>query len=332
MYSLWTSIGFSSLSRKTLVFAAFLATGAVHAEVWQAVTGAQSTDKGKQALAFLPNEMWVHTGDSITWVFPTDEIHTVTFLKPGQIRPPFQTGCPGTTPDGTSVTGTTCVNSGIFGGGRAYTVSFPVAGNFKLACLVHANMTGAVHVLNPAEPLPHDQDFYNRQTQSQTAELLSDGSALEGLGISIARRTSREEVAAGIGEIVATGGGSQTMSVMRFLQGRTVVHVGDTVEWTNLDPVANHTVTFGAEPADPMPPSIGVMVDLDGARHAVIGSLADSVNSGFLSASRQDRVGLPQTPSGVTRFRVTFRSPGTFKYICALHDDLGMLGTVVVLP
>src|SRR5437762_2507547 len=55
----------------------------------QATTGAQSGDKGKQALAFLPNEVWVHTGDSVTWTFPTDEIHTVTFLKPAQNRPPF---------------------------------------------------------------------------------------------------------------------------------------------------------------------------------------------------------------------------------------------------
>jgi len=31
-----------------------------------------------------------------------------------------------------------------------------------------------------------------------------------------------------------------------------------------------------------------------------------------------------------TRFRVTFTAPGTFNYICALHDDLGMKGTVIV--
>jgi plastocyanin len=32
----------------------------------------------------------------------------------------------------------------------------------------------------------------------------------------------------------------------------------------------------------------------------------------------------------VTRFRVTFTSPGTFEYICAVHDELGMKGTVIV--
>ena len=77
---------------------------------------------------------------------------------------------------------------------------------------------------------------------------------------------------AGIGEIVATGGGSDTVSVMRFLQDSIFVRVGDTVEWTNLDPVTPHTVTFGfaVEPAPPQPPSAGVSVDTDGARHAVL--------------------------------------------------------------
>jgi len=32
----------------------------------------------------------------------------------------------------------------------------------------------------------------------------------------------------------------------------------------------------------------------------------------------------------VTRFRVTFPTPGTFNYRCILHDDLGMTGRVIV--
>ena len=39
-------------------------------------------------------------------------------------------------------------------------------------------------------------------------------------------------------------------SVMRFLRGTTVVRVGDTVEWMDLDPVTPHTITFGTEPAN----------------------------------------------------------------------------------
>jgi plastocyanin len=117
---------------------------------------------------------------------------------------------------------------------------------------------------------------------------------------------------------------------MRFLRGTIVVGVGDTVEWTSLDPSINHTVTFGVEPADPRPPSANVLPTSDGARQAVISSLADSVNSGFLSPAPQDRAKLAQSLPGVTRFRVTFTSPGTFNYICAVHDQLNMKGTVIV--
>jgi plastocyanin len=45
-------------------------------QTWFATVGAQSNDKGRQALAFLPNEIWIHAGDSITWMFDVDEIHT----------------------------------------------------------------------------------------------------------------------------------------------------------------------------------------------------------------------------------------------------------------
>jgi plastocyanin len=297
----------------------------------QAVVGAQSQDLGRQALAFLPNELWVHVGDSVTWTFVTDEKHTVTFLKPGQIRPPFQAGCPGTSPDGSNYDGTTCLNSGPIVGGLSYTVSFPKAGNFRLVCLVHVDMTGMIHVLDLSETLPRDEAFYDRQATRERGELLSDAARLEGRGIATAERTAQNEVSAGISEVVATtGGGSHSAAVMRFLRDTTIVRVGDTVEWTNLGPTVGHTVTFGLEPADPGRPSPGVTADADGALHAVIGSRADSVHSGLLRPAPEERGGLAQAPPGITRFRVTFTSPGIFHYFCALHDDLGMVGTVIV--
>jgi len=340
----FTSIRLSTVASCLFLLAVFVTVFVtpqrVQAATWQATAGAQSTDMGKQALAFLANELWVHAGDSITWTFPTPEIHTVTFLKqdtvPQQVRPARPGvpggGCPGTTVDDSSFDGSKCVTSPELVNGQTYTVHFPTAGNFKLVCLVHPNMTGAVHVLPLLEVLPFDQAFYDQQAKKEQTELLSDGSGLQGRGTATAQRTSRDEVSAGIGEIVANGGGSSTVSVMRFLPGTTVVHVGDTVEWTNLDPVTPHTVTFGTEPANPVPPSGGVTADSDGALHAELSSPTGNVHSGFIVAAPQDMTGLAQTPLGVTRFRVTFTSPGTFDYFCALHDDLGMAARVIVHP
>jgi plastocyanin len=361
-----------TLSCWILVLGAVIAPRAVFAATWQATVGAQSTDEGIQALAFLPNGLWVHVGDSIKWTFAAAEIHTVTFLKqdtnPEQIRParpgvgpqggcPHPPGMPNTTPNNSPFDGTTCLTSPEIivdsPTGNTYTVMFPKAGNFKLVCLVHPNMTSAVHVLAAAESLPFDQAFYDKQAQKRQAELLSDGAGLEGRATATAQQGSGDAVSAGIGEIVATGGGSDTVVVMRFRQDTIVVRVGDTVEWTNLDPVASHTVTFGfpnvdpAPPQSPAPPGV-VTLDSDGARHADVNSPTEDVHSGFLVAALQERgpppptllppepppavAPLPQSPLTVTRFRVTFTKPGTFSYKCILHDDLGMTGRVIVHP
>jgi plastocyanin len=328
-------------SRRATSFAmaallAALTTNAVSATQWEADVGAQSADLGNQALAFLPNELWIHAGDSIRFTFSTNELHTVTFLKPGQIRPPLNSptgtfvGCPGSTPDGSSFNNSTCVSSGPSTTGQTYTVNFPSANNFKLVCLVHTRMTGAIHVLSLSETLPYDQAFYDRMAHNDRAELLSDAAGLAGRGNADTQQASANGVTAGISAVLANGGGSQTSSVMRFLGATTVVHVGDTVEWTNLATPPFHTITFGTEPANLMPPSPGVTLDSDGVRHAVISSPNASVNSGFLGSPNQETVGQPQGPLDFTRFRVTFTAPGRFNYICGLHDVLGMIGTVIV--
>jgi len=337
-----------------IVLVAF-ATGNVQAKEWQAWVGTQSPDLGSQALAFLPNELWIHSNDSIRWTIASTEIHTVTFLIPpppppppgqlGQVRNPLfgpvfgvQVGCPGATPDGASFDGSQCVNSGVMGtfdaivGPRTYSVKFPKPGNFKFVCFVHFDMTGTVHVLDPSQGLPYDQDFYNREAQTDAASLVSEATSLASRGV----REDNDggpavKVTAGVGEIVTTSGaGSQTAALHRFVRDVVVIRVGDTVEWTNLDPSTPHTVTFGAEPADPRSPSGNVAPTPDGARQAVVSSPTDSANSGLLTLAFQDRPNLGQSPLGVTRFRVTFKSPGTFNYICALHDGLGMKGTVIV--
>lgn len=300
---------------------------------WQATVGAQSESLGHQAQAFLPNELWIHPGDSVTWTSDADEIHTVTFQKPGQTRLAFQVGCPGFAADGSgSFNGTTCISTPPLAKGQSFTITFPSAGNFKLVCLVHANMTGVVHVLDPSQPLPHQQDFYDDQAAEQRKALLSDDDhGREHQHDSGHGQSGINTVMAGVGEVTANGGGFQTLSVMRFMEPTKVIHAGETVEWTNFDPLARHTITFGVQPANPVPP-INVTKDTDGALHGIVNSAADNVHSGAIGAAPQDQVALPTPPLGVTRFRVTFPNPGEFPYICAIHGSLGMKGKVIVLP
>ncbi|HEX3740878.1 MAG TPA: plastocyanin/azurin family copper-binding protein [Terriglobales bacterium] len=318
-----------TLARYSLFFAAVMAALSLQAETWHATVGTQDENKGRQVVAFLPNELWIHAGDSIEWRVKTDEPHTITFLTAGQIRQPFDVGCPGYSSGPAIVDdGRTCVSSPPLVSGQSFSVMFTSPGNFKLVCLVHPDQTGVVHVLETNAALPHGQEFYDREAASQANEMLADLARLQGNS----HAASANDVVVGTGKTLATGGGHNSISLMRFMQPELVIRAGTTVEWTNDDPSLPHTITFGTEPANPMPPSGNVSVDADGALHATISSTADSVHSGFILSAPQDEIGSPQTPLAPTRFRITFTKPGVYPYICALHDELGMKGRIIVLP
>jgi plastocyanin len=329
-----------TLRRGALLIALLLPVSAL-ADTWQLQVGAQNGNMAHQALAFLPNEIWIHASDTITWTFPATEVHTVTFLTLGQLRPPRLAGCPGlpggASPDFSVFDGSACVNSGLVSNASTlpspptYSVVFPVTGNFKLVCLAHPNMTATIHVLALSTPLPHDQDFYEDQAERQRDELLSDTDAS-----AHRHHHGSNEITSGVGHITGNGGGTQTVSVMRFMDATKVIHVGETVEWTNAEAVTSHTITFGPEP-DPSiqtAPSANVTTDADGARHAFMSLPSDVVHSGFITELPQDRTGLAQAPltASATRFRVTFTGPGVYSYKCVLHDELGMVGEIIVLP
>ena len=270
---------------------------------WHATVGAQSPDMGRQALAFLPNEIWIHAGDSITWRWDANDIHTVTFLPATLPRPDFGVPASFTTSPAT-FDGSTPVISLPLVTPATFTVMFPSTGNFMLVCLVHERMTGAIHVLDKTAPLPHDQDFYDRQAADQRRDLLSDRDgrleeACHQHGDLGGHRHSIDAhlVTVGVGEISATAGGSQTLSVVRFIDDKITIRAGQTVGWNNHDPVTPHTITFGIEPTtDVVDPSSNVTTDPDGALRATISSPADSVHSGLIVAP-------PQADSGYRRPR-----------------------------
>jgi plastocyanin len=349
---------------------------------WQATVGSQNIDASKQAMAFLPNEMWISQGDSITWKTDSGESHTVTFLQQtsggasatGTSRPSNgtsgATGCAAGGQGGTAVTasganfeGSTCLNSGPLCdanlqqspepdkcGGTTYSVTFPTAGNYKLVCLIHRDMTGTVHVLPTSAGLPFSQADYDDQANEQGREILNDTDV-------VAARVARNSSQSGhpirvitSGGLVATGGGKSYLAIMRFLPSKITVHVGDTVEWTNFDPAEPHSITFGVEPLVPTA-VLGATPDPDGALSGTLPNTvttsflradggpscsaapncANTFNPGLIGAAAQDETGAPQT-SGITRARVTFTQPGTYNYFCIIHDELGMKGEVDVIP
>jgi plastocyanin len=320
-------------------------------QTWHVQVGAESQNEAKQADAFLPNEIWIYAGDSITFKFsPKNEVHTVTFIPTDTNRPGFQgppgvpvgcaavvTGDPAVTPEqDASYGGSGCVNSGPLNAktdGGTYTVTFPDPGNYKMVCLVHADMNGVVHVLPHTATLPYDQFDYNRQARDEARDLLNDTDTPREERADFA---PTENVVLMTGDLSATAGGRQYVSIVRFVPGTIQIHAGEAVEWINTDPTEPHTVTFGAEPPHGPTQVLNATPGPDGALEATIASPLETgtsnVSSGFLQAAPQDRTGLGQSAPGVTRLRITFPNPGTYQYKCALHDVDGMVGKVVVLP
>ena len=214
-------------------------------------------------------------------------------------------------------------------------MKFPKAGNYKFVCLIHTDMTGTVHVLvnNAANAaLLHSQRFYDQVAADEASDMIKRSRPPEGRSKRSPRAT--QYLPAFTAKSIATGGNTQYRAVVRFLDGTIRIHKGDSVEWTNVDPTEPHTITFGTEPADfipPVPANLGKPED-DGTLTGTVTSTSEFLNSGFVVAQAPDRLGSPQLPPGTTRIRITFPNVGTYQYHCALHDIDGMLGTVIVEP
>lgn len=278
---------------------------------WHAVVGVQSKDMAIQGMAFLPHAIWVNVGDTIVWNAEGSDIHTVTFLKPGQALPPFNQNDPlQALPQGSHVyDGVSYYNSGLMSampglpGGQSYALTFGAVGDFSYNCLVHPSMSGIIHVRPAGTPYPFSQKNYDHQIALATSAIMHDGYRL---AEQAEDQSNNHNATVGIGDGLVT--------LMRFYPQRIVIHVGETVTFTNRDVMEPHTVTFGPTSANGNFAPYGNPKAFDGST---------PLNSGFLGAA----------PVWFgNSYAVTFVKAGTYAFRCDLHDNMGMVTTIVVLP
>ena len=294
---------------------------------WRVDVGGQSPDKGRQTNFFFNRDITVNVGDTVQWTQAANEIHTVTFLAGTAAPPLFTPAGNGITPNpaavapsgGPNFDGSTLANSGLLQtpGTDKFDLTFTKPGDYNYVCLVHSKMTGVVHVQPQGRAYPQTQAQYDLQSRILRATYGAQATTLQAVGLIDAVTKGPTQNTVGIGQLLSTG----SLAVLRFLPSQNMIRVGQTVTWTNRDPETPHTVTFGTEPPGgpfgAFPPS---GTDPNNPGHATISSPTQSVNSGFIL-------------NGLTSatFQATFTRPGTYSYICALHDDLGMVGTITVL-
>jgi plastocyanin len=289
---------------------------------WSALAGSDTPDHAIQGNAFYPSDLTIHVGDTVTWNANAGEVHTVSFGTP---PPPGGLADATTRTSATAFDGSGWVNSGLLstdpaaGGYATYTLTFTAAGDYTFHCLIHSTMQGTLHVLDSGT-VPHDQAFYAQESISQQNQLLAEGRQVRAAGLSTALATQAPAVTVGDGLLLSTS----SVAVLRFLPDSRTVQVGETVTWTNLDPETPHTVTFGPDPpGGPFGALLPIGVT---AGHAIMsGPVTSTINSGFLAQAG------PFGLNGQT-FSVTFEAAGTYQYRCVLHDGLGMVGSITVLP
>lgn len=108
---------------------------------------------------------------------------------------------------------------------------------------------------------------------------------------------------------------------MRFTPTELTINQGDSVTWTQLNPMEIHTVSFLA--AGQIPPEFvlpGFIINPIAAGPSGVDGYSGTgfYNSGIL---------IP----GAT-YSLTFKEPGDFTYLCLIHDEMNMIGHIKVKP
>jgi plastocyanin len=292
--------------------------------------GAESTGGDVQLNAFAPNSVAISVGDTITWSLDSTEFHNVMFTSGAPVPEFVDAGPDGVFIDpvsaipsgGPSYDGTGLVSSGLLVKGQRFSLTFSKAGTFGYVCSIHPGMSGTVRVLEVGQNIDN-QGLVDARKAAQVNAGLASG--IPAIMANNGLQPSNSATAA-----IAAGVQSGPVDVLRFMPERVIVGEGDSLSFVWRTQGTPHTVTFlGGQPTPdvimPQPQANGPpKLQINPAVLAPAGNPqnwngASLLHSGF-------RQPLPGQPN--PEFTVHFQNPGTYDYVCLLHE--GMVGTVIV--
>jgi plastocyanin len=307
------------------------------ATTFTVAAGAESPDMAVQINDFIPKPITINVGDTVTWRVDSTEFHTVTFLS-GAPQPPFV----GPTDAGPAITplaafpvgdreydGTGVRSSGLLNKGETYSLTFTRPGTFEYVCLVHPSMKAQVVVREAGAPADTPA-----QVEAQIAPHIANDLATRALPLAFKYGTVQATAApsGGLTVAVAAGVGDGHVALMRFLPQDLTIRVGDQVTWTNQDPEVPHTVTFMVG-GMPHPEVIRPVPQPDGPPLLTLNpAVLQPTGGDTFDGTAMAHSGFMGEVRPVTTYTLRFTRPGTYTYVCLLHDHMGMTGTVTVLP
>jgi plastocyanin len=317
------------------------------------LVGAEDTAQGVDAEAYFPATLHIHVGDTVDWKANSKEIHTVTFLDGTtpvpQLMIPVPNGPQGammpnpevafpTAPDNGLYDGTGFLNSGVVSTGEGFASDFPVTftepGTYEYQCIVHEEelMKGTIVVEDASATIqsPQEAEAAGRQ---EMADLMAKAPEL--IGAALAEVTPDTTNADGsVTHHVLVGYSSGQIDLMSFFPKDIEVRPGDTVVWDFASQnVAPHTITFLNGEADMQtflltPATDGGQPSLIINPDVAMPKNADQplTDQGIYSSGLID----PAAP-GPHSFSLTIGDvTGELPYVCLLHDESGMRGTLTV--
>ena len=310
--------------------------------------------------AFLPSGITIRAWDMVTWkLSQSEEPHTVTLSSGGGFIP-FPVPVPGggpnavmSDPQGGFATrrpgamveiysGTGHFNSGFMSNrspgndkppNNTFSLVFERPGTYEYRCLIHRDHRGTVIVLaRDTEDVP-SQDFIDAKAREQRAILLAQADRLrQDLGNA---RTEPGPNGSTMWHVRAGGAAFDPKAeIFEFFLPEITIEEGDTVVWSTIAPTI-HTVTFHPGLPEPLivfsePSELGgpaMLVPNDEAMfpNKPAGEFEGTGlwGSGLISTSGS---------AGGNAFTMTFTKAGTYDYKCLVHSDLGMEGTITVVP
>ncbi len=300
--------------------------------------------------AYFPDNLSVHVGDTVKFKQNAAEIHTVTFLAPGQALPDFLSTFPlmdpavyfPVVPANHLYDGTGYANSGIMSTDPSFSLpgeqntsfwlTFTKAGSYQYLCLVHGMMmSGTIHVVDPSVAIPAPVEIRHQVNKSIANLLKQVPAAIRAAKAAIIPPVHHSDGTTTYN--VNVGFMYGMIDLMSFFPRKLEVHPGDTVVWHMT--TTPHTITFlngNAEPPLIIPavwpptsaPTVMFNPGILGPSPSVIGGMAlnktDMFHSGFLP--------VPDSTFSLTIGKIQ----GPVSYRCLLHDASGMVGKLVVEP
>jgi len=324
--------------------------------------GAEDTAQGLEVNAFLPGNLTIDVGDTIEFRIESHEPHTITFNAPSPLPDAFLVDADGRllanpevflasatvtgTPASSGVSarlaaqfdGAAYVNSGVLQNpGDTFSVTFTKAGSYAYTCLLHPDiMKGTITVNSAGTSYTKMQKDYDKEAAVSLAKHKTDAKVFFD-SINVPAPATASD---GTRTFTVFAGAMDDVhgnDFMHFFGGENLtIKVGDKVTWSveKNGPGTPHTITFlsgGSEPDLIAPelqpsgppklvlnPKVVEPSPLPPAPYSGTGYY----NSGLIIKGGP----MPQT------YTLTFTKAGTYAYICILHNDDGMKGTITVSP